>query len=140
MTTPPRNHPYDCAVEAELAMWPGVTAAREIRGKHYAIVLAFGPASRFVVYPATPGDGIRGARNHIADIRSVLHDLGAIRDSPKRCTVAKPRKTSRGGQRRFWTPDHDQTPTRLSRDPWAKLAALLTQDCRNDRDEGIVGA
>lgn len=138
MITPSRNHPYHRAVEAELAMWPGITASHEIRGKHYAIVLAFGATSRFVVYPATPGDGIRGARNHIADIRSVLHDLGAIRDVPKRTTAARPRKTRCDGQRRFWTPDCDQTPTRLSRDPWAKLAALLTPDCRNDRSEGIV--
>jgi hypothetical protein len=70
---------YDDAVDAELARWPGVAWTREVRGKHYALVLTFNGVSRFVVYPCSPGDSRRGALNHLTDVKAACLGLGANR-------------------------------------------------------------
>lgn len=88
----PKRTIFDDPVEAELARWPGVTWSREVRGKHYALVLSFGCVSRFVIYSGSPSDGLRGAMNHLQDVRGVLRDLGATRKAePKAPARARKR-------------------------------------------------
>jgi hypothetical protein len=79
MTAVLKRSDYDDAVELELSRWPGVTFHREVRGKHYALVLAYRGATRFVIYPASPSDSRRGALNHLANVRAELRALGAQR-------------------------------------------------------------
>jgi hypothetical protein len=124
VSAPPiKRHAYDASQEAELARWPGVTWHREHRGKHCALVLQFADQSRFVIYPATPGDSRRGALNHLRDIRSVLCEIGASREAEARRSQVQTRRHK---------PSHRIEPiriraqdsTRLGQNPFAALAGL----------------
>lgn len=124
MTALARRTIYDDHVDRELAMWPGVTASRETRGKHLSLVLTYRGQSRFVVYPSSPGDSMRGVQNHLADVRFELRQLGAQRMQPsKRQRAAKRRHRPASELSRFsWeVPDPDKGPLR---DPFAVLATL----------------
>lgn len=121
MTALARRTIYDDHVDRELAMWPGVTASRETRGKHLSLVLTYRGQSRFVVYPSSPGDSMRGVQNHLADVRFELRQLGAQRMQPsKRQRAAKRRHRPASEFSRFsWeVPDPDKGPLR---DPWEVL-------------------
>jgi len=134
-----RRHDYDRHQEAELARWPGVSWRREQRAKHYALILTFNGVSRFVTYPCTPGDGARGALNHIRDLRHALQALGA-----RRRPEPKPGPDRRRRHHRVepwsWRLPERGPPTRLSRDPfealaqlraaaWSRAAAMLQGGC-----------
>ena len=114
----------DDPAERELARWPGVTWRREIRSKHYALVVTFDGRSRTVVYSCSPGDSYRGALNHITNLRAELRALGATRlADPKRQAPRRHRaRPDREVTRYTWeVPDPDKGPLR---DPFAVLATL----------------
>lgn len=94
------------AAEAEIAHWPGVAFRHEHpRGKgHPRIVVAFGSRERFVTFPGTPSDSLRGVRNHIADLRKALREMGAERREVETvaATVRPPKR--RPPKRRFALP------------------------------------
>lgn len=113
----PKRHAFNDHQEAELARWPGVTWRREVRSKHYALVLTFGGVSRFVIYPTSPGDTMRGGMNHVRDIRAALTALGATRLEVIR-SAAPQRRRNRTEARETFEP----AVTRLSHDPFAALA------------------
>lgn len=72
---------YHDAAEREIACWPGVTFRFEhARGKgHPRIVLGFNGRERFVTFPGTPSDSVRGPANFVTDLRKALRALGAVR-------------------------------------------------------------
>lgn len=71
---------YDAAAEEEIARWPGAAIVETITGrKHRKTFISFNGNTRFVVSPATTGDGKRGPMRHCNDIRKVLRELGATR-------------------------------------------------------------
>lgn len=117
---------YDDPTERELARWPGVEFHRDVRGKHYALVLTFRGQSRFVVYPSSPSDSGRGALNHLTNVRAELRALGAQRIAP---TKAERKRRARQPDRLVIVmrdhPDPDEGPLR---DPWAALVGLNTAD------------
>lgn len=97
---------YETTIRDELENWPGVGVTFSTRSKHGQAVLSYGGRSRFVVIPHTPGDGRRGARNAIRDVRKELAELGAQRamteqaqprrrKAPKRAAPARPMKVER---------------------------------------------
>lgn len=114
-----KRHEYDEHQEAELAKWPGVEWSRQVRGKHYALVLSFNGRSRFVIYPTSPGDSIRGMLNHLTDVRATLRFIGAERLEEQ--VSAKPRR-----QRNRTEPIRvviaDRATGGPKRDPWTGLA------------------
>lgn len=116
-----KRHDYEQHQEAELARWPGVTYSRQVRAKHYALVLTFGGVSRFVTYPTSPGDTTRGALNHLRDVRKACAELGATRLRSVKATGAK-------RQRNRTEPARLNLGERVTggpcRDPWAALATL----------------
>lgn len=115
---------YDEPTEAELARWPAVTWSREVRGKHYALVLTYRGQSRFVTYPASPSNK-RGALNHIQNIRAELRGLGATR-----LEVVKTKTPHR--QRNRTEPSRVDLGEMVidgpSRDPWSVLASIRVPD------------
>lgn len=120
----PKRHEFNAYQEAELARWPGVTWRREHRSKHYALVLTFAGVSRFVIYPTSPGDTVRGGLNHVRDIRAALTALGATRQADARserprdrAPLARPPETGK-------LVDFTPAETRLNRDPFAALASF----------------
>lgn len=115
------NHPYEAGQDAELERWPGVTWSREIKGKHYALVVTFGGVSRFVIYPSTPGDKVRGLLNHLRDVRAELSALGAVRRVPIKA-IRPHRERNRTEPRRIEFTDRCQGGPK--RDPWAALATI----------------
>lgn len=123
MTAALKRTTYDDPVEAELDRWPGVAWARETRSKHYALVLTYRGQSRFVIYPATPGDNRRGALNHLANVRAELRALGAQRSAPTKAEGRRKRQPSRTTATvyEFERANPDEGPLR---DPFAVLAAL----------------
>jgi hypothetical protein len=62
----------------ELKQFPGVEAQFSRRKKHNQVTLFHQGKSRFVVFPATAGDGQRALKNVLRDCRSELRHLGAI--------------------------------------------------------------
>jgi len=70
---------FEAHVDAEIGRWPGLRAERRKTKNHHRLVLSFGEASRFVVYPASPGKG-RVLENHLATIRRTARQLGAQRE------------------------------------------------------------
>lgn len=79
-----RRTPQDEAADAELAMWPGVSWRREVRGKHRALVIGYRGREMFVAYPCSSSDSRRGGLNHVKDVRAVLRALGATRSAVAR--------------------------------------------------------
>lgn len=122
-----RHNGDDQFVDAELARWPGVTWTREVRGKHYALVLRLRGQSRFVIYAATPSDR-RGLDNHLRDARVTLKAMGA-----KRLTEARSPAPRR--RRNITTPARVDLGERAqhdpSRDPFSSLAALRREMVSN---------
>lgn len=123
MSEPLRRSDHDDYAEAELKNWPGVTWERHHRSKHMALVLTFRGVSRFVTYPLTTSDRIRGPLNHVSTIRRVLREMGATR-----LEVVKPQARPR---RRPAKVQHDppiqlgpREKTRLDRNPFEALAGF----------------
>lgn len=118
---------YDDVVDAELSRWPGVTATRQVRGKHYALVLEYNGWSRFVIYPCSPGDGVHGAKNHLGDVRKALRDMGAVRKRPQRST--SPRRVRNRTSPANLSITRDEALRRdPTRNPWEALQALKFED------------
>jgi hypothetical protein len=118
---------YDDLVEAELKHWQGVTWTRQVRSKHYALVLTFEGVSRFVTYPCSPSDR-RGALNHITTVKAVLREMGARRQAPVKSSRPKahrPRSQASPAPLRI-APEPGKS--RLSSDPWAALAGLKLEE------------
>lgn len=69
------NRDMKQAIEREMAKWPGVEYAIEHRGKHPALVVRRGGASRFVPFTNTRTDR-RGILNKVSDIRRALREIG----------------------------------------------------------------
>lgn len=109
---------YDDPVETEIERWPGVTFRREVRAKHFALVLTFNGASKFLIYPATGSDR-RGVLNHLTDLRAALRELGAVRIEPVKSTGPR-RSRNRTEPRRVKT--GEPATGGPKRDPWAALA------------------
>jgi hypothetical protein len=123
MTAALKRTPFDDSVEVELSRWPGVTFHREQRGKHYALVLSYRGASRFVIYASTPGDTRRGALNHLTNVRAELRAMGATRLAPTKAEGRPKRQTSRTTATvyEFDRANPDEGPLR---DPFAVLASF----------------
>lgn len=133
MTAPvAKRTDQDEPMERELENWPGVSWKRSIRGKHYALVLTFNGATRFVTYSSTPGD--RASRfNAVRDLRSTLRDLGAVRKAPAKS--ASPRRTRARAKR----PTAQIIPMTVKADPWVKLERLkLQQPEELTKPDGII--
>jgi hypothetical protein len=117
----PKRHEYDDLQANELARWPGVSWSRQVRSKHYALVLTFDGVSRFVIYPSSPGDNQRGGLNHLRDIRQTLAAMGATR-------MAEPKSQQTRRTRNRTEPARVVIVERATggprRDPWAALASL----------------
>lgn len=114
---------YDPITDAELERWPGVTWRRELRGKHQALVLTFGNVSRFVIYPTSPGDSIRGPKNHLANVRQALREMGAARTAEPKGRVAR-RHRPRVVAPVNLAPSAPQAGASPTRDPWAVLKSV----------------
>jgi len=114
---------YDPITDAELERWPGVTWTREPRGKHQALVLTFGNVSRFVIYPTSPGDSIRGPKNHLANVRQALRAMGAERMAEPKGRVAR-RQRPRTEAPINLAPSAPEAGASPTRDPWAVLKAV----------------
>ena len=127
------GHPYTVPVWRELRVWPGVTARREARGKHKALLLTFAGKTTTVFYPPTPSDGARGLPNHMAEVRKALKELGAVRVRKLRGRTKKKHRTLKTVPHIKWAVKHvdpDAKPSPLSRDPWEALTMWLrTSDC-----------
>jgi len=116
---------YDDPVETELQRWPGVTWRREVRGKHYALVLTFGGVSRFVIYPTSPGDTVRGPLNHLSNVRQELRAMGATRVGETKAAQTERRRRTRPAVRPLnLSPTEPQAGASPNRDPWAALAEI----------------
>lgn len=117
----PKRTVYDEPIEAELARWPGVRWRREVRSKHYALVLEHGGLTRIHIYPSTPGDTVRGPLNQIRDLRAQLKEMGAER-------IGRVKSTSPKRERNKTTPTAVDLGERAevdpSRDPWAALTSV----------------
>lgn len=48
------------------------------RKKHHQVLLHHGNNRRFVIFPASPSDGVRGMRRTMNDVRKELRVMGAI--------------------------------------------------------------
>lgn len=68
---------YEAEIEKEVSRWPDAAVAFQNGSKHRRAVLTYAGKSRFVVYPSTSGDTIRGAKNCLNDVRRELASLGA---------------------------------------------------------------
>lgn len=123
----PKRTCMDDAADAELLRWPGVVSHREVRGKHYALVLTFEGRSRFVTYSGTPGDTFAAPMTHVRDLKGVLRELGATR-TPERKAPARERRqrqaTPAPAPRQSERPVAGVGP--LS-DPFAALASVRTR-------------
>lgn len=126
MTPVSMRHPYDDAVTAELERWPGVTASRVCRSKHYALNLMYDGRTRFVIYPNSPGDTVRGVRNHLRDVRAALREIGARRDTePKAARVVRRRRAPPAAPAaKPLVRTEVETGASPERDPFAVLSAL----------------
>lgn len=116
--SPPRTQ-FDAPVEAELARWPGVTWTRRVRSRHFALVLTYNGASRFVTYSATCSDQ-RAIHRHISDIRHALKALGAEREREARSARERRRRSQVEAPARF----QPRELTRLDADPLSRLEAV----------------
>lgn len=111
---------YEDAIRAEVERWPGASVSFEMGGKHPRAVLAFGDATRFTPYPATPGDNYRGLQNKTKDVRHMLTEMGAERaPEPK---SEGPRRERNPGAAERELPLGEPAP--VMGDPWGQLRAL----------------
>jgi hypothetical protein len=70
---------YKEALERELRQkFPHIRPEFSKRKKHHELRLHYGDKSRFVVFPASPSDGVRGFKRTMNDIRKELRVMGAI--------------------------------------------------------------
>lgn len=114
----------DDAVDLELAKWPGVTWSRSVRGKHYQLVLTYRGNSRFVIYAATPSDGVHGLQNHLTDVRAELRALGAQKTPTVKATTQRRKRNVTEPSRLTLV---KRKPAKLERDPWAALSGFTPQ-------------
>lgn len=125
MTAPAaKRTSYDQAVDAELERWPGVSWHREVRSKHYALVLTVGNLSRFVIYPASPSDSIRGAKNHLANVRQTLREMGAVRTEEVKVANERRRRARPVERTALPAPTAPLAGSSPTRDPWAALSTI----------------
>lgn len=114
------SHAYEDVIRREVSAWPGAAVAFSMRSRHAQAVLSYGSESRFVVLPATPSDGRRGALNSLADVRRELVRLGAARRVEQRS--AKHRKAT---PRVYRAPLRDIEAAPLRANPFAALAVYV---------------
>lgn len=111
------RHSYEDAAVREIAEWPGVTHRLEIGGKHKRIYVCFRDAERFVVYPTSPSDAVRGVLYFLTDLRKELRAIGAQR-------VAQARRKPVERKRRHTTIERVTTAPEIT-DPRADGLASL---------------
>jgi hypothetical protein len=71
-----RNKYWD-ELRREIEKYPGVSAEFGHRRKHHQVTLKTEDGrSRFVVFPASPSNSIRGLQKTIKDVRGELRNLG----------------------------------------------------------------
>lgn len=75
------NKQYLAETRREIEAWEGVTITQEEGGKHGRVTLHYGGESRFVVVSNTPSDAL-GIKNHIALVRRILKQMGAVKALP----------------------------------------------------------
>lgn len=109
---------YTQAAERELEHWPSVEFRFEQASKHRRIVLEFAGKERFVMFPSTPSDNVRGHLNHIAGLRVELRALGARR--VERTPLTERRKRNVAAPRPTPTPEISDPRA----DGWAPLREL----------------
>lgn len=118
---------YEQWTQDEVAEWPGASVSFEAGGKHNRAVLTFGDASRFVVYPSTPGDNTRGIYNKIGDVRRELAGMGAVRNKRVKST-REPSERNPGADMRQPVAGE---PAPVMPDPWEALQALASQPLKS---------
>lgn len=67
------------ATERELDHWPEVHHRFEFSKKHRRVVISFNGRERFVIFPTSTSDAVRGPLGHVTNLRVELRALGARR-------------------------------------------------------------
>lgn len=87
------------ATERELEHWPGVHHRFEFSKKHRRVVISWNGRERFVIFPTSASDNIRGPLGHVTNLKVELRALGARRvertplTERRKRNVAAPRPT-----------------------------------------------
>lgn len=109
------------ATERELEHWPEVHHRFEFSKKHRRVIISLGGRERFVIFPTSASDNIRGPLGHVTNLRVELRALGARR-------VERPSPTERR-TRNVAAPRPTPVPeiTDPRPDGWAPLRELHAQ-------------
>ncbi len=70
---------FTLATERELEHWPEVHHRFEFTRKHRRVIISLGGRERFVIFPTSASDNIRGPLGHVTNLRVELRALGARR-------------------------------------------------------------
>lgn len=87
------------ATERELEHWPEVHHRFEFTRKHRRVIISLGGRERFVIFPSSTSDTLRGPLGHVTNLRVELRALGARRvertplTERRKRNVAAPRQT-----------------------------------------------
>jgi hypothetical protein len=110
---------YERWTRDEVAEWPGAAVEFRKRAKHREAVLTFGEQERFVIFPDSPSDSVRGVYNHVGTVRRELIGMGAVRKERAKATAKRERNP--GAALR----DLDVgEPAPVRPDPWEALQEL----------------
>ena len=109
---------FTLATERELEHWPEVHHRFEFSKKHRRVVISWNGRERFVIFPTSASDNIRGPLSHVTNLRVELRALGARR--VERTPLTERRKRNVAAPRPTPTPEiTDPRP-----DGWAQLREL----------------
>lgn len=115
-----RDHIVAC--DREVQLWAGVSARREHRSGHIAVVLSFRGRERRVWMAGTPSDSRCGLQNHLRDIRHALRELGAERQEQSRTAHVRNRNRTEPAR-----PFQPTAPISHKPDRWLSQLALIKQ-------------
>ncbi|HRO04367.1 MAG TPA: hypothetical protein PLS69_12260 [Terricaulis sp.] len=121
---------YINSAHRELERWPGVDVRFEKSRKHQKAFFAFAGAERFVVFPTSGSDSLRGTENFLRDVRAELRALGASRVAEERST-AEHRERRRAAPRAAVAPVIDD-PRQDGLAPLRALHASMQAQPAND--------
>jgi hypothetical protein len=71
--------PFISAVEQEIEHWPGVSIEWDRLSKHRKATFTLSGKRKFITLPSTGSDTVRGPKNVVTNMRSVLREIGAER-------------------------------------------------------------
>lgn len=106
------------ATERELEHWPEVHHRFEFTRKHRRVIISLDGRERFVIFPTSTSDTLRGPLGHVTNLRVELRALGARR--VERSPLTERRKRNVAAPRPAPVPEiSDPRP-----DGWAPLREL----------------